>query len=208
MLKTLITSSAMTAIVLSVPALAQPVSPTEDLNNKQVEEIQAQHGMLTNDAAVEEAKHEYKEAVEDEVDELNEIASILIDAEELYTDAANLPDGDDEVREHLVALSAERAEQREEIQQLVIDKGAEPDTYGEALGTAHRAFAQLRTTVSEDSVVALEEVLRGEKYIVDEINARLEGDDVMSPEALHLLHMIKMDVSASVEKLEAKLGEA
>lgn len=94
MRKTLITSTAITAIFLSLPAVAQPASPTDKLNNTQLETIHAQHGMLVSHEALEEAKHEYKKAVEEELDELNEIASILIDAEELYTDAANMPDGE------------------------------------------------------------------------------------------------------------------
>lgn len=206
MLNKLMMTTAAAALALSVTANAQEAQSTEQLNQEQgamIEDTQhAEDTMLHDSDAVANAKKLYKEAMEEEIGEMNEVASILIDAEELYSDASKLPDSDTPVREHLMELSKERAMQREEIQQYVANKGAEPDKYGEAVGTGHRAFTQMRTAFENDKVVAVEEVLRGEKYIVDQINERIESKEIASEDAVTLLKEIRTNVEASIAELE------
>ncbi len=208
MLNKLMMTTAAAALALSVTANAQEAQSTEQLNQEQGAMIEdAQHAedtMLHDSDAVANAKKLYKEAMEEEIGEMNEVASILIDAEELYSDASKLPDSDTPVREHLMELSKERAQQREEIQQFVASKGAEADTYGEALGTGHRAFTQMRTAFENDKVVAVEEVLRGEKYIVDQINERIDSKEIASEDAVTLLKDIRAEVEASIAELETQ----
>lgn len=135
-----------------------------------------------------------------EIDALNGIISILIDAEEIYSQAADMPDDNEDVRMILADLAVERENQTIALQKRVRALGGEPDEFGEAVGTTHRAFAQLRTIVDNDTEVAIEEVLRGERYIVDEIGKLLTGD--ITPEGELILETLRNEVYLDIQRLE------
>ena len=135
-----------------------------------------------------------------EIDALNKVVSVLIDAEEIYGQAAKMPDEDPRVSESLTALWTSTQSQVETVQERVVALGGEADEAGEALGTGHRAFAVLRTMVDEDTDVALEEVLRGERYLVETIESAME--DVTSTESKTLLAGMKAQVQADIASLE------
>lgn len=135
-----------------------------------------------------------------EINALNEITSILIDAEAIYMQASDMPDKNEGVRVFLKDLAAERESQTVALQQRVMTLGGEPDQFGEAIGTTHRAFASLRTLFDNDTEVAIEEVLRGERYIVEEIGKVLEGD--ISEEGEAILEALRADVMDDIVRLE------
>ena len=135
-----------------------------------------------------------------EIDAMNKITSILIDAEAIYTQASDMPDKNEGVRLFLKDLAAERESQTVALQQRVLALGGEPDQFGEAVGTTHRAFASLRTLFDNDTEVAIEEVLRGERYIVEKIGKVLEGD--ISEEGETILETLRADVMADITRLE------
>ena len=135
-----------------------------------------------------------------EIDAINKITSILIDAEEIYKQASDMPDKNEGVRMVLKDLAAERETQTVALQQRVMALGGEPDQFGEATGTTHRIFANLRTLFDNDTEVAIEEVLRGERYIVEKIGKVLEGD--ISEEGEEILEALRADVMSDITRLE------
>lgn len=135
-----------------------------------------------------------------EIAELNELVSIYIDASTLYDEAADIPDNDEAVRDELQSLASERAKERDDLQARVIALGGRPDEMGQAVGTGHRAFTQLRTLVDQDSEVAIEEVLRGEKYIAEEIDEALEG--TITVETREMLTALKSETQQNIADLE------
>ena len=56
--------------------------------------------------------------------------------------------------------------------------GGDPDTEGGALGAGHMAFMELRSLVQDDTRTAVAEVLRGEKYLVDELTATSQDTEI------------------------------
>lgn len=136
-----------------------------------------------------------------EVENLNDLASAMIDAEKLYAEAANLPDNQPYVRAELEELAQERGEQREYLQERIAVLGGEPDTAGEALGTSHRIFTTIRTAFSDDTEVAIEEVLRGERYLLNEIGQIMTTSP--SEDTVDLLTVFRDDIEVHIEELEA-----
>ncbi|MBB34771.1 MAG: hypothetical protein CME88_03935 [Hirschia sp.] len=141
-----------------------------------------------------------------EVNHLNTLVSILIDAEALYKEAAMVPDEDARVPESLKALAASRANYREQLQERVIALGGEPDTSGEAIGTAHRAFMEARTVVDDDTETAVEETIRGEKYIIKQVKKQLDENPSAQTRTIlnSLLGQLNADL-ASLKKLDAEV---
>ena len=119
------------------------------------------------------AKMAASEAMQKEARVLNRMVAILSDANTLYAEAANMSK-DDEVTVELAGLAAERRKFGHDLQAHVAELGAVPVQRGEALGTAHRAWTKGRALVQDDTLIAAEEVLRGENYLVDEIEVMLD----------------------------------
>ena len=136
-----------------------------------------------------------------EIERLNDFTSAMIDAEALYKEAANMPDNDEGVRVYLGELASKRAEQREYLQARVEALGGNADVAGEALGTGHRIFTQIRTAFSDDTEVAIEEVLRGEHYLVDQIGKIMTASP--STDTADLLSTIRTDIQSDIVDLEA-----
>lgn len=198
------TMTAIAAIACFGAATAQEQVTTETEAEVQVKTEKLSPGEVL-DEVIEEADLTDAEAGLDattraEINEMNKIVSVLIDAEALYTDAAEIPDNEDGVRNWLDDLAAERAAQREALQARVALLGGEADEFGEATGTTHRVFTQIRTAFSDDTEVAVEEVLRGERYIVEQIGEALTGD--LTPEGEQILIDLRADIEADIEMLE------
>ncbi len=137
----------------------------------------------------------------EEIETLNKVASILIDAENLYQKAADIPDNaDTRVQTTLDDLAVERGASVKAIQTRVTELGGEADTFGEAIGSAHVGFTYLRTALSNDTEVAMEEVIRGEEYIAKEIEEAM--DDVTSQESRSMLVALHEDVRADLAALK------
>ncbi|WP_084420343.1 DUF2383 domain-containing protein [Henriciella litoralis] len=143
---------------------------------------------------------ELPEATQTEIVELNDLTRVYIDAAALYKQAADLPDQQNGLKPALLELAKERNMQREKLQERVLMLGGEPAEMGEALGTAHRSFTSLRTLVDNDSEVAVAEVLRGERYIRDEID-ELSGTP-MTAETAALLTSLRAEAAENIKMLQ------
>ena len=141
-------------------------------------------------------------AQRDEIRTLNRMVSILIDANTLYHEAANIPD-EPGIAPPIRSLADKRDRQRAELQDIVLNLGGRPDTYGEALGTAHRSWTQARTAMESDTKVAIQEVLRGEYYIIEIID---ECHQVrLSDVSAEWLSDLRADVETDIEILQELL---
>ena len=136
---------------------------------------------------------------------LNGLIPVYIDAAALYKQAADIPDSDPELKPILLDLAKEHQADREELQDLVVAMGGKPAEFGEAIGTGHRAFTELRTLVDNDSEVAVEEVLRGERYIEERISKVLTGD--VSDGTEEILIRLRDDARTRISMLE-KIDDA
>jgi uncharacterized protein (TIGR02284 family) len=141
-------------------------------------------------------------ATETEIETLNQMVSILIDANTLYREAAALPD-EPGIAAPIIKIADKRNVQRSELQDIIMESGAAPDTYGEALGTAHRSWTQARTAMESDTKVAIQEVLRGEYYIIKIIDECHQGP--LSEKSSDWLNVLKEDVNTDIETLQTLL---
>ena len=157
-------------------------------------------GLTETEKAMAEQNTGQSAAMQNEVSELNRLTRIYIDAAALYKQAADLPDEDNGLKPMLLDLAKERNEDRDMLQDRVLALGAKPAESGEALSTAHRSFTSLRTLVDNDSDVAVEEVLRGERYIRDEIDKVMQI--AMTPQSKTLLAQLRTDTDAQITRLE------
>ncbi len=224
MLKSILATSTASVLALSACAVSPADTSTANappapvMNNEQAtigqpadapmsDNTGGLHGtddmyVLPGDKVQVDYKEKLAEAREEEVEMLNDVTSVFIDAEALYGDAAKLPDNDDQVRMIITQIAQERAAQRADLQEYVSQLGGEPDSMGEALGAGHRVFTQMRTAFSNDSAVALQEVLRGEHYIVDEIGKALEKGDNLSGVSIEKLNLIRANVMEDIREIE------
>jgi uncharacterized protein (TIGR02284 family) len=109
---------------------------------------------------------------------LNHIATILIDAQRLYHRAARLADDNRDVVNGIELTLGERSMMLTEIQDRMHALGAPPKENGSMLGAAHMAFLDVRSVFERDVKAALAEVVRGEKYLSDELRKAMRRDDV------------------------------
>lgn len=157
-------------------------------------------GLSQTEEAVESYNENMSMAMKEEVTELNKITRIYIDAAALYKQAADIPDETNGLKPALLALSKEKNAQVDLLQERVLAVGGEPAERGQALGTAHRGFTSLRTIIDDDSEVAVEEVLRSERYIVEEINKAMPK--TVSPESRTLLGQLRTEAEAQIARLQ------
>ncbi len=158
-------------------------------------------GLSDTEEAVESYNENMSMAMKEEIGELNKLTRIYIDAAALYKQAADIPDETNGLKPALLELAKEKNAQLDLLQEQVLSLGGEPAERGQALGTAHRGFTSLRTMVDNDSEVAVEEVLRGERYILEEINKALPK--TMTPTSRTLLAQLRTDAETQISRLEA-----
>jgi uncharacterized protein (TIGR02284 family) len=165
----------------------------------------ANAGMTQSEKYAVETAPAPSQAQKTDIAALNELIPVYIDAAALYKQAADIPDNNPQLKPILLDLAKQRQADREMLQDTVVAMGGKPAEFGEAIGTGHRAFTELRTIVDKDSEVAVEEVLRGEHYIDDRISAVLEGDVSGSTESM--LIRMRDDARARITALE-KIDDA
>ena len=153
----------------------------------------------SSEQAVVESNVQYSEAVQAEVKELNELTRIYIDAVNLYQQAANTSKDLYTLKPELVEMAQTRNNQRAMLQDRVIAMGAKPAEYGETFGTVRRSLTSLRSVVGDKDDVAIQEVLRGERYILQEINRAM--DTAVTPESRTLLGQLRTDTDAQIARL-------
>ncbi|MET0546982.1 MAG: PA2169 family four-helix-bundle protein [Caulobacterales bacterium] len=104
-----------------------------------------------------------------DVEALNNLTAITIDAGSLYKQASDIAKNT-ELKSELLFLSGKRAKLADELQTKTASLGGAPTQSGQALGVGHRAFTDLRGIFENNEKVAAAEVLRGENNLVDEMS--------------------------------------
>ncbi len=138
-------------------------------------------------------------AIASETQSLNRLTRIAIDANRLYDQAAENAD-DPDLQAALRTLSEQRKTFAQNLQNRVVILGGKPAETGQATGAVHRSFLALRGLVQNDSVAAVEEVYRGETYIIEQLNRALQGS--LSPESRQLVQGEYERVTATRERVE------
>jgi len=105
-----------------------------------------------------------------DVAQLQEITRILIDAGSLYEAAAE-DSNNAAYAAQLRTLSQSRRAMTSVFQTRLASLGAQPAEHGQALGAAHRVLMEARTLGNEDTKVAVQEALRGENYLLEQLTA-------------------------------------
>ncbi|MBC7769395.1 MAG: PA2169 family four-helix-bundle protein [Phycisphaerales bacterium] len=126
------------------------------------------HPVNDNTAAIE-ARSSAPARSEADVAALQGLTRILIDASALYGAAAEQAQDETYARQ-LSGLSDARQSMTNLFQARVARLGGDPAESGQALGTAHRMFMDARMLGDDDTKVAVQEALRGENYLVDQMN--------------------------------------
>ena len=181
MLRTLMSTAALGG-ALAISACAVTAPPTEAAAN-------SEYVQTADNASKEEVKA------------LNDIASMLIDATALYEDAAELPDSDPQISTALTELAAERDAQREDLQMRIKAMGVEAYTMGSPVGPHVRLFGDIRTAFEDDSEVAVEEVLRSERYLATNIGEALE-EGSLNQSSIQMLTELRDTIQVEIAKLE------
>lgn len=143
---------------------------------------------------------EQSEAVRVEMDELNQLTKIYIDTVTIYQEAANKSNDLHGLKPVVIELAQERNRQRVDLQDRVIALGGKPAQYGEASGTVRRSLSSIRSVLQDDEKVALQDVLRTERYILREVNDAM--DKSVTPETRQLLGRLRTDADQQIARLE------
>jgi uncharacterized protein (TIGR02284 family) len=99
---------------------------------------------------------------------LSDITRMLIDASALYTAAAD-DSNNAAFSGQLRTLAGARTTMTNSFQARVTAMGGAAPDSGQALGSAHRAFMEARTLGNEDTKVAVQEALRGENHLLEQM---------------------------------------
>lgn len=107
------------------------------------------------------------------IDALNKLTAISIDASALYKEAAGISDKA-ALKSELTYLSVQREKLTKILQSKIVAMGGVPAQDGQMLGVGHRTCTAMRNVFENIEKVAASEVLRGEQYLVDEM-MKVEG---------------------------------
>jgi uncharacterized protein (TIGR02284 family) len=132
---------------------------------------------------------------------LTQLTRIFIDASSLYEAAAE-DSSNETYSQTLLELSAERRRMADGFQQHLQTIGARPPELRQALGSAHREFMEARTLGDEDTKVAVQEALRGETYLEEQL-VEAAGDTTLSNDARVLVRAQLPGVRGGKARLEA-----
>jgi len=148
--------------------------------------------------------HQADASVLPEVDRLNRLTRIAIDATRLYEQAAEMS-GEPELKSELLTIAEGRKAFARKLQQRVASLGAKPAETGQISGAIYRSFTALRGLIEDDAVTAAEEVQRGESYIAEELDKTLsEG---LSPASRQVVEAELARVKAQRDRIEQVKAE-
>lgn len=108
---------------------------------------------------------------------LNNITSILIDAEKIYADAADIVPTQD-LKDELAELSRQRGAMAKVFQDRVTAMGLEPVQGGEFFGPGHRFFLALDSVFDDNVNAGLQATLKRENNLLSEVEQALDNDKV------------------------------
>ncbi|MDT0295032.1 PA2169 family four-helix-bundle protein [Mesonia ostreae] len=111
------------------------------------------------------------------VNNLQELLEKNYDAEKGFKKA--LEDSDHEnLKEFLKYQAVKRSRFATEIDKILRDLGEKPKEDGSALGTAHRAWIDVKTAFTgKDDEAILEECIRGDKASIEEYEGKMKTND-------------------------------
>lgn len=118
-----------------------------------------------------------KDASTHDIKVLNQLITTTLDSAEGYSEAAK--DADNPTFKNLFSQWARnRRDVASELQAQVRVLGGKPENSSSILGSAHRAFLNLRDSLSKGDKGVVEEVERGEDYIKNKYEDALDDEDL------------------------------
>jgi uncharacterized protein (TIGR02284 family) len=130
---------------------------------------------------------------------LNGLIETTIDSVEGYREAAKEADAT-----RYATLFASRATERDAVVTLlrstVVSLGGKPADDGTALASAHRAFLDLRASMSKGDKAVIDEVERGEDHIKAKYENALK-DDHLSPDVQSLISQAYASVRSGHDQM-------
>lgn len=142
-----------------------------------------------------------KQSHDDLVNNLQELLEKNYDAEKGFTKAmtdAKNPS----LKTFLQRQAAQRSRFANELSDIILNLNEKPNESGSATGTLHRAWIDIKTSLSGDKDEAvLEECIRGEKASVEEYHDRLQKYD-FPLDISDILTKQADDISATLSKVK------
>ncbi len=136
-----------------------------------------------------------------DVAQLRGITRTLIDASTLYRAAADESDNQ-AYAQQIRALADRRQTMADAFQARVAALGGNPAEVGSPVGTAQRAFLEARQLGDADTKVAVEEALRGENYLLEQLSEATQ-DTALNAETRAFLSAQAEQVRADRDRLQA-----
>ena len=140
-------------------------------------------------------------------DKLSDLYTRLIDSRDGYRSAAERADSP-----AIGTVLSEMIDRREtdaaQIRQFLAGSGVNPSDDGSALASAHRAFLSLKDSVTgQGDEAILNEILRGERTLLDAYDDALGASNAADPETAFLREQ-REALGAKVEDLRARAEAA
>lgn len=132
------------------------------------------------------------------VDQLQKLTRINLDSEEAFSQIAETTE-DSTVAAYFREVGAQRDQQATELQTLITSNCEEAPESGTALGTAHRFWLDLRTTLGGGLQTILDEAERGEDYILHAYEDALKENPGSA--VSDVLHRHIADVKAAHDRI-------
>jgi len=136
-----------------------------------------------------------------DVARLRGVTRTLIDASTLYRAAADESDNQ-AYAQQIRALAERRQQMADAFQARVAALGGNPAEIGSPVGTAQRAFLEARQLGNADTKVAVEEALRGENHLLEELSEGAQ-DMALNAETRTFLSSNAAQVRADRDRLQA-----
>ena len=134
-------------------------------------------------------------------DALQSLYTRLIDSRDGYQQA--LETSEDHTYAHIFRdMIARRERNAAELRQYLSKRGHEMDDDGSMLAAAHRAFLQLKSMLGNTDEQVMEEVVRGERELLDAYNDAIEPATGNDPEFAFLTEQYN-SLQQKVAELEA-----
>lgn len=118
-------------------------------------------------------------AKREDINALNHISQILMDAGDVYQRAEHLTD-DPNAKAVIGAVREERRKMLVEMRERVRAMGGKPVRDGSTRGAGHGIFMKVRSWFERDTKTAAAEVDRGEDFLRDEIRKAMRNDKLSS----------------------------
>lgn len=113
-----------------------------------------------------------------QIDALNDITKVLIDSQKGYEKAYEMTGETYALKPQFLHRAQERSKLIDRFQTQVRSLGGEPQTEGGMLGGAHRGWMKFTSLFQDDEKAALESIDDGEEYLAEQVEQRLQRDDI------------------------------